>query len=112
MIEQVNLNPYHKSTFHVNVDYNFDEKKWKWGSDDEVDDILWARDDNWFYPIDRVTEISFPILQCFVTLYIKEDLIQIEVEICGDESVISWTLVRILKKFFLVKHIYNFKSIC
>ena len=62
LIEQVNLNPYYKSTFHLNVDYNFDEKKWTWSSNDEVDDILWARDDKWFYPIDRVSKSFFIIL--------------------------------------------------
>ena len=92
------MNPYHKSTFHVNVDYDFEEKIWKWGSDDEVDDILWARDDIWFYPVDRVSKIFFRkdvLLQCLTTLFLQEDLIQVEVEICGEESVISWKLVRL-----------------
>ena len=57
LVEQVDLNNYiefYESTFHVNIDYDFDEKKWNWGNGDEVDDILWARDDKWFYPVDRV----------------------------------------------------------
>ena len=35
------------------------------------------------------------LLQCLTTLFLQEDLIQVEVEICGEESVISWKLVRL-----------------
>ena len=55
IFEQIDLTNYvddFDSSFHVNADYNFESKSWKWNSGDEVKDTFWARDDKWYYPIE------------------------------------------------------------